>query len=123
MAVVYRQEELDKLLECGDREITLCSGIFCVRRASGVVFRRIGPVKVKVDCTERQAEALGLEFIGFMPEFEAEVYKSEQRTSMPCGADGTEYSFGSGSVAGGGMSLEIGTGTIVKVFGYGVNLI
>lgn len=120
MAVVYRQEELDKLLECGDREITLCSGIFCVRRAAGVVFRRIGPVKVKVDCTARQAEELGLKFVGFMPEFEAEECKIFQRTNM---TDSVDDTVGGGSVAGGGMNLEIGTGTTLKVFGYGINLI
>ncbi len=81
MAIVYRQEELIKALDEGCKEITLCAGIYAVRNASDVVFDRIGPVKVEVDYTLRQAEERGLKFIDIYPAFKA-AYGIESRENM-----------------------------------------
>ncbi len=95
MTVVYRQEELDKALMQGCKKITLCAGRFTVRNASCVVFDRIGPVKVDVDCTVMQAEERGLKFIDIYPTFKAAYGIVKRENMFPVAAGSSYGSYGS----------------------------
>ena len=144
--IVYKQSELDEAIAAGAHHITLCAGIFNVPKTPGVCFDRIGPVKVFVQCSRR--EAADMKFEGIYPQYKPE-YGVDTRASMAVvGAissgsgiygsgtygSGSGYygSFvGSGSIAASfrlSGSLVSGSYAVlpdsdIRIYGYGIDLI
>lgn len=113
MAIVYRDEELDKALMQGLAKITLCAGVFNIRKASCVIFDKIGPVKVYVDYTREQAEKREIRFIDIYPAFKETDEEQADRPVLSSIAMSYNGSYASGS----------GFGDSRKILGYGINLI
>ena len=144
--IVYRQSELDAAITEGVRHITLCAGVFNIPKVHGVSFDRIGPVKVIVQCSRREADAAGMKFDRIYPQYKPE-YGIDTRASMAVVAaissgSGSMGSFassgsglyGSGSYAVGSWYYGSGSGSRsfaesfqssgrYGIYGYGINLI
>ncbi|MCH5211992.1 MAG: hypothetical protein J1G06_03175 [Oscillospiraceae bacterium] len=103
--IVYRQSELDTAITEGVRHITLCAGVFNIPKVHGVSFDRIGPVKVIVQCSRREADAAGMSFEGIYPQYKSE-YGIDTRVPMTVvaavssGSGGSFVSSGSGLGSG-----------------------
>ena len=93
--IVYGQKDLLKALDEGIKNITLCSGIYEIPLSGGVLFDRLGPVKVKVNVTKRAAEDAGMQFRNIYPEYE-NAYAIDERVPLWPAASGYGGSFGSG---------------------------
>ena len=101
--IVYRQSELDAAIAAGAQRITLCAGIFNIPKTHNVSFDRIGPVKVFVQCSRREADDAGMKFERIYPQFKPE-YGIDTRESMAVvgAVSSGSGSYGSGSYYGSG---------------------
>lgn len=122
--IVYKQSELDAAIAAGMRCITLCAGIFNIPKTHNVRFDRIGPVKVFVQCSRREADAAGMEFDRIYPQYKPE-YGIDTRASMAVvGAMSSgSYGSGSGSHYGSGSYASSYYGSGSGMYGYGIDLI
>ena len=144
--IVYGQKDLEQALADGLKTITLCAGIYDLPLAPGVMFDRLGPVRVSVQATRREADDADMLFWDIYPEYKAE-YAFDNRVPLWPANPGTGGSGGSysGSFAGslssiaGSLSQWPSSGSFASsgavssyhglfgvpefVFGYGIDLI
>lgn len=94
--IVYGQKDLEQALCDGLTSITLCAGIYVLPLAPGVMFDRLGPVRVSVQATRREAEEADMLFWDIYPEYKAE-YAFDSRVPLWQAMPGSSGSFfGSG---------------------------
>ena len=116
--IVYGQSDLLKALDDGLKNITLCAGIYEIPLSIGVLFDRLGPVKVKVNATKRAAEDAEMQFWDIYPEYES-GYALDERVPL-WSAAGSGDSFGSGASytgSGGSYALFSDIGSFFGSFG------
>lgn len=125
--IVYGQKDFDKALFEGFKSVTLCAGIYVIPRLNGAVFNRLGPVKVSVECTKREAEKSGMVFCDIYPTYKSEHvidYRSPMASLEMPSAD-----FNSNSGSGGAMYGSYSHSSISSccgcnyILGYGIDLI
>ncbi|MBR0365176.1 MAG: hypothetical protein IJH94_00055 [Clostridia bacterium] len=112
--IVYGQNDLLKALGDGIKNITLCAGIYEIPLCSGIMFDRLGPVKVKVNATRRAAEDAGMQFRDIYPEYES-GYALDERVPL-WSAAGSGGSFGSGGSYSGSGGSYLGSGGSYALF-------
>lgn len=112
--IIYTQKELDKALKDKIQTIILCAGIYTIPPVKNIVFKRIGPVKVTVQCTASQAEAEGMVFENIYPSFKP-AYAVNTRESMAVVAavSSGSYQTSGSSYAGSGQVYRTSGGSFV----------
>lgn len=111
--IVYRQSELDAAIAAGVHHITLCAGVFIIPKTNGVRFDRIGPVKVIVQCSRREADEADMSFERIYPQYKPEygISARERMTVVAAISSGSGSSFAaSGSGTYGSGTYAIGSG-------------
>lgn len=110
--IIYTQKELNKALKDKIQTIVLCAGIYTIPPVKNTVFKRIGPVKVTVQCTAAQAETEGMVFENIYPSFKP-AYAVNTRESMKVVAavSSGSYQTSGGSYAGSGQVYRTSGGS------------
>lgn len=132
-AIVFSQQELEKALINNAKNICLCDNCFSLPFSCDMVYYALGDVSAQIAMTFVESIQNNVTFDGFVPEFKAAnapsmpkshtsnldsylyeyEYEYEYRTSIPS----------SGSGGGSFVSSYRGSGSVLFVNGYGVNLI
>lgn len=130
-AIVFSQQELEKALINNAKNICLCDNCFSLPFSCNMVYYALGEVSAEIAMTFVQSIQNNVTFDGFVPEFKAATAppKPKSHTSN-AGSYLYEYEYeyrtsmrSSGSGAGSFVSSYRGSGNVVFVNGYGVNLI
>lgn len=101
--IVYGQKDLEQALSEGLKTITLCAGIYDLPLAPGVMFDRLGPVRVSVQATRREADDADMLFWDIYPEYRPE-YAFDSRVPLWPAYPGSSGSGGSFAGSGGSYS-------------------
>ena len=130
-AIVFSQQELEKALINNAKNICLCDNCFSLPFSCDMVYYALGEVSAEIAMTFVQSIQNNVTFDGFVPEFKAATAPSKPKShTSNVGSYMYEYEYeyrtsipSSGSGAGSFVSSYKGSGNVMFVNGYGVNLI
>jgi hypothetical protein len=108
--IVYGQKDLEKALENKIKKITLCAGEYEIPKAENICFNHLGPVKVAVLCSKREADEAGMIFDGIYPTYISEYAVSERAARDVVAVGSGSYGSGGSYVTSGGSYFGSGSG-------------
>lgn len=118
--VVYSQKDLDNAIIQNKPVIVLCAGLFIIPKSPDTTFKRIGPVRAVVTCSQISAAEANMSFINITPEFKEDYAVSSIASQNPVsvtfgGSFGSgSYLLGSGSYLAGSGSYLLGSGSFIS---------
>lgn len=130
-AIVFSQQELEKALINNAKNICLCDNCFSLPFSCDMVYYALGDVSAEIAMTFVESIQNNVTFDGFVPEFKVANFPSMPKShTSNLGSYLYEYEYeyrtsilSSGSGAGSFVSSYKGSGNVMFVNGYGVNLI
>ncbi len=81
--IVYNQKELENALSNGYTSIALCDGKFILPLYRGICYTAIGNISVSINTDKQSCNSMGINCIGFIPDFLAENASLSVKSTAP----------------------------------------